>query len=189
MSIPDATHLLSLAASGDAGARSGLLSAVYEDLRRLARAKLASERAGHTLQPTDLVHESFVRLIEVERRKDWETKAQFFAAASEAMRWILVDYARGKATAKRGGSLHRVRTEPDGLANSAAPEDEILAVHEALDKLAERDGQKAELVKLRYFGGLTLQQAAEALGISRATASRHWKFAKAWLAMEIAENS
>jgi RNA polymerase sigma factor (TIGR02999 family) len=183
----DVTQLLTLAASGNANAVDDLLSAVYEDLRRLAREKMANERGWHTMQPTDLVHESFVRLIDVERRNEWQTRAHFFAAASEAMRWILVDHARSRATAKRGGNLRRVEAEPDQLPTKGESADEILAVHEALDRLAALDQQKAELVQLRYFGGLTLEQAAQALDISRATAARHWKFAKAWLAMEVSD--
>ncbi|WP_153557433.1 ECF-type sigma factor [Roseimaritima sediminicola] len=183
--MSDVAQLLTAAASGNAQAAEQLLSAVYEDLRRLARSKMAGERSGHSLQATDLVHESFIRLIDAERRNAWQTRAHFFAAAAEAMRWILVDHARRRATAKRGGDLRRVAAEPDALPSVTADEDQILAVHEALDRLAAEAPQQAELVKLRYFAGLTLEQAATALNISRATASRHWKFAKAWLAVEV----
>ena len=187
--MSDVTQLLSQANSGDSDASEALLSAIYEDLRRLARAKMAKERDGHTLQPTDLVHESFVRLIDVDRRKDWQSKAHFFAAASEAMRWILVDHARGKMTSKHGENPARLQADPDSLLDERTAESEILAVNEALEKLASQDQRKADLVKLRYFGGMTLEEAAIALGISRATAARHWKFAKTWLAMEISADS
>ncbi|MCG8653866.1 MAG: sigma-70 family RNA polymerase sigma factor [Pirellulales bacterium] len=185
--MSDVTQLLSKAESGDCDASDALFAAVYDDLRQLARDRMAKEQAGHTLQPTDLVHESFVRLIGADQQQDWQSKAHFFAAASEAMRWILVDHARRKKAAKRGGKLARVQAQPEELPAEKASEDEILAVDEAVEKLASQDPQKADLVKLRYFGGMTLKEAAIALGLSRATAARHWKFAKAWLAIEISD--
>jgi RNA polymerase sigma factor (TIGR02999 family) len=160
---------------------SDLLSLVYEELRRLAARKMASEAPGHTLQPTALVHEAWLRLTHDDKRQ-WNDRSHFFAAAAEAMRRILVDSARRKQAQRHGGNLERVAMPEMAMAGS---EDQIVAVDEALEKLAQHDPQKANLVKLRYFVGMTIEEAAEALGISIPTATRHWAYARAWLATEL----
>jgi RNA polymerase sigma factor (TIGR02999 family) len=154
---------------------------VYDELRRLAADKLAREQAG-TFQATALVHEAWLKLGGPGQR--WESRAHFFGAAAQAMRQILVDQARRKAARRHGGGQERVDLQESQIVGGA-PEDELLAVHEALDALAAQDPAKAELVKLRYFAGLTMEQAAEVLGISLATANRHWAFARAWLYQEL----
>ncbi len=168
---------------GDDRAADRLLKAVYDELRRLAAGKLSHERPGQTLQATALVHEAYLRLLGGEAGR-WENSAHFFAAAAEAMRRILVDSARRKARVKHGGGLQRREVDeadaivmPDSL--------DLIALDEALDKLACEDKVKADLVKLRYFAGLTVEQAGRVLGISRATADRYWTFARAWLYGEI----
>ena len=179
----DITRILNAADHGDARAATELLSLVYEELRRLAASKMASEAPGQTLQATALVHEAWLRLTNDDRRK-WNDRTHFFAAAAEAMRRILVDNARRKQAQRRGGN--RQRTElPEIACPVAENEDQILAVNEALEKFAGQDKQKAELVKLRYFVGMTIEEAAEVLGISTGTAKRHWAYARAWLAQEI----
>ena len=181
--VNDVTHILNAAAKSDARAANELLSLVYEELRRLAAAKMASETPGHTLQATALVHEAWLRLTNDERRK-WNDRTHFFTAAAEAMRRILVDNVRRKRAERHGGSLERVEM-PENACAVAGNDDQILAVNEALEKFAAQDQQKAELVKLRYFVGMTIEEAAEALGISSGTAKRHWAYARAWLAQEI----
>ncbi len=171
------TEVLAAAARGEPGAAAELLPLVYAELRRLAAARLAAERPGHTLDPTGLVHEAYLRLV---GNQTFDGRGHFFAAAAEAMRRILVDAARRRAAVKRGGGLERVE-----LADVAAPEgvpaEELLALDAALERFAAEHPEKAELVKLRYFAGLTLDEAAAARGVSAATAKRHWAFAKAWL--------
>ena len=163
-----------------------LLPLLYQELRRLAAGLLARERPGQTLQATALVHEVWLR-VQGDASQRWESRRHFFAAAAEAMRRILIDNARRKQAARHGGGLHRSEREPDDLPIAGgAPDDELLAVHEALDALAGHDPRKAELVKLRYFVGLTLEEAAVALGISERTAKRDWTYARAWLYLEIA---
>lgn len=181
--MDDVTHMLEALERGDARVADRLLAAVYEELRRLASARLARESPDHTLQPTALVHEAYLRLVG-DGGADWRNRAHFFAAAAEAMRRILVESARRKARLKRGGDRQRVALEH---ADAAAPEEslDLLALDEALGRLAERDAEKAELVKLRFFAGLSVQEAADVLGISRATADRHWAYARAWLYDEI----
>jgi RNA polymerase sigma factor (TIGR02999 family) len=168
---------------GEPKAANELLSLVYEELRRLAAAKMALEAPGQTLQPTALVHEAWLRLTNDDQRK-WNDRTHFFAAAAEAMRRILVDNARRKRAERHGGGQQRVEM-PELAAEVLETDDRVLAVNEALEKFAALDPQKAELVKLRYFAGMTLEQAAEALGISERTAKRHWAFARAWLHEEI----
>jgi RNA polymerase sigma factor (TIGR02999 family) len=185
--MSDVTRILDAVAAGDADASWQLLPLVYEELRRLAALKLAQEAPGQTLQPTDLVHEAYLRLVGVEAEQRWNSRGHFFAAAAEAMRRILVENARRKRTLKRGGGLAREYLEEASLAAPETDED-VLAVDEALDKLAARDPAKAELVKLRYFGGLTVAQAAATLGISTTTADRYWAYARAWLYREITRN-
>ena len=177
--MSEVTHLLDAAASGDHQAAAAVLPLVYDDLRRLAAARMNHEPAGHTLQPTALVHEAFLRLIGG-ADAGWHGRAHFFGAAAVAMRRILVESARARGRGKRGGG--RARDYPDLDALSAdAPADDILALHDALDRLGEADPVKAKLVELRFFGGLTLDQAADCLGISPSTADRGWRYARAWL--------
>lgn len=179
----DLTHILNSAGLCDARPANELLSLVYEELRCLAAAKMASEAPGQTLQATALVHEAWLRLTSDEKRK-WNDRTHFFAAAAEAMRRILVDNARRKRAQRHGGGHHRTDM-PEIACAVAQNEDRVLAVNEALEKFATQDKQKAELVKLRYFVGMTIDEAAEALGISTPTATRHWAYARAWLAQEI----
>ena len=181
----DVTQLLNAAGSGDPQAAGELLTLVYGELRRVAASKMARESPGQTLQPTALVHEAWLRLTSDEERQ-WNDRTHFFAAAAEAMRRILVDNARRKRAKRHGGELKRVEV-PEIVSPLEQDEDRILAVNEALEKLAARDQPKAELVKLRYFVGLTTAEAAEVLGISVPTADRHWAYARAWLAREIRE--
>jgi RNA polymerase sigma factor (TIGR02999 family) len=178
--MSDVTRLLEAAATGDPLAASNLLPLVYDELRKLAHCRLAEEPAGQTLQATALVHEAYLRLVGGSAPGDWNGRGHFFAAAAEAMRRILVEQARKRLAAKRGGQLARAALDPDGLA-APAPDEELVALHEALDRLAEKHPEKAELVKLRYFAGLTADQAADALGVSPSTADRHWSYARAWL--------
>jgi RNA polymerase sigma factor (TIGR02999 family) len=181
--VNDVTNILNAAGQGDTRAANELLSLVYEELRRLAAAKMASEAPGHTLQATALVHEAWLRLTSDEKRK-WNDRTHFFAAAAEAMRRILVDNARRKRAERHGGDRQRIEM-PEIASAVSESEDKVLLVNEALEKFALLDPQKAELVKLRYFVGMTLDQTAEALGISERTAKRYWAFARAWLHEEI----
>ncbi|MGE3821339.1 MAG: sigma-70 family RNA polymerase sigma factor [Isosphaeraceae bacterium] len=176
----------------DASVESGpwatdrLLPLVYDELRRLAAARLSREAPGITLQPTALVHEVYLRLVGSDLETPWDGRGHFFAAAAEAMRRILVDQARRKRALKRGGGLDRLDVDPDRIAIPLAETaEDLLALDEALERLALRHPDKAELVKLRYFAGLTGDQAAKALGISTATAERHWAYARAWLRVEV----
>ena len=174
------------AAAGDGGkAASELLPLVYEELRRLAAHKLANEVPGQTLQPTALVHEAWLRLVRPSGNR-FENQAHFFAAAAEAMRRILIERARSKARLKRGGHWERVNLDDLQLATETQPAT-LLSVDEALQKFAAQYPDKAELIKLRFFAGLSLPEAAEALGLSLTTAKRHWAFARAWLYGELAE--
>jgi RNA polymerase sigma factor (TIGR02999 family) len=179
----DLTQLLNAAASGDAQAANELFEQVYHELRRLAAQKMAREAPGHTLQATALVHEAWLR-IGGDQQPLWQNRAHFFKSAAEAMRRILVDQARRKSAQRRGGNWRRIN-KGEQLLSAEEPEDKLLAVHEALDKFALVDPVKAELVKLRYFVGLKITEAAAILGISEPTAKRHWKYARAWLAREI----
>ena len=170
---------------GDPQAASRLLPLVYEELRRLAAKKMAAEHPGQTLQATALVHEAWLRLGG-DQQTAWRNRAHFFAAAAEAMRRILIDNARRKRALRHGGQVVRVDLELDDLELAAGMDDEqLLALHEALDGLATHDAVKAELVKLRFFAGLTLPEAAQALELSEATAKRYWAYARAWLYREI----
>ena len=181
--MSEVTRILEAIQRGEPKAAEELLPLVYSELRKLAAVKMASEAPGQTLQPTALVHEAWLRLAGKDDRK-WNDRTHFFAAAAEAMRRILVDNARRKQAERHGGS-HQRTNMPDIACPVAENEDQVLAVNEALEKLAAQDKQKAELVKLRYFVGMTIEEAAEALGISSATAKRHWAYARAWLAEEI----
>ena len=181
--MTEVTRILSALEQGDAKAAEQLLPLVYEELRKLAAQKMAQEAPGQTLQATALVHEAYVRLVDSNRVQHWDSRGHFFAAAAEAMRRILIDQARRKQSQKRGGSLRRL--QPDAAALLAAPEDpeadELLALDEALRQFEIEEPLRARLVKLRYFAGLPLQDAAEALGISTAAAKRHWVYARSWL--------
>lgn len=183
--MTDVTRLLQQIDGGDPRAADELLPLVYDQLRRLAGQKLRHENPGQTLQSTALVHEAYVKLVAGEYQQSFANRRHFYAAAAEAMRRILVDNARRKQSAKHGGEFERQPLEDQVDPNSSSSPDDLLAISEALDKLSVEDPQKAELVKLRYFAGLTLPEIAEMLGISRATASRHWTYAKAWLYDEI----
>jgi RNA polymerase sigma factor (TIGR02999 family) len=173
-------RLLSALEHGDPSASEQLLPLVYDELRQLAAEKMAQERPGQTLEATALVHEAYLRLVAVENPQRWNSRAHFFAAAAEAMRRILIENARRKRGPKRGGGRERVNLDEAALLTEESPED-LLSLSEALDQLGREDAAKAALVKLRYFAGLSVQEAADALGISRATADRYWAYAKAWL--------
>ena len=175
----DLTRILNAIEQGDKRAIDQLVPALYQELRQLAAFKLCRERPGQTLQPTALVHEAYLRLAGEEGR-NWKSRTHFFAAAAEAMRRILIENARRKHRLKRGAGLQRVDLDQAETASGQSAE-ELIAVDEALTKLADVDKTKAEIVKLRYFGGLTLEQAADVLGISPTTAKRHWTYARAWL--------
>jgi RNA polymerase sigma factor (TIGR02999 family) len=182
--MSEVTRILSAIHDGDPGASDRLLPLVYDELRKLAAARLAQESPGQTLQPTALVHEAYLRLVDVEKAQNWNSRGHFFAAAANAMQRILVDNARRKGRLKRGGQCSRL--DLDGL-DVAAPEeaDDLLALDEALAALAAADAQAAELVKLRYFAGLTVKQAAECLGVSPRSADFLWAYARAWLLQKL----
>jgi RNA polymerase sigma factor (TIGR02999 family) len=181
--MQEVTQILNAIESGDPLAATQLLPLVYTELRKLAAAKMAREMPGQTLQPTALVHEAWLR-VSGPNQQNFRNRAHFFGAAAEAMRRILIDNARRKHALRHGGNLARVDIEETNIA-APADDDQLLAVHEALDKLAAEDKQKAELVKLRYFVGLTIEEASEVLNISTPTAKRWWAYAKAWLYREI----
>jgi RNA polymerase sigma factor (TIGR02999 family) len=184
----DVTRILSAIEQGDPQAAGQLLPLVYDELRRLAAQKLAGEAPGHTLQATALVHEAYLRLVGPEDNPLWESRGHFFAAAAEAMRRILVESARRRGRQKRGGGRPRVDLLEADLTVDDPP-DEMLAVDDALERLEAEDPQAAELVKLRYFAGLSVEEAAQALGMSRATAYRHWSYARAWVRCEVLGDS
>ena len=182
--MSDVTRILVAIEQGDARAADRLLPLVYQELRRLAAQKMSQERPGQTLQATALVHEAYIRLVGNEAR-NWHSRGHFFSATAEAMRRILIENARRKRRLKHGGGRQRVELEDADLAIKE-PSDNLIALDEALAKLTEEDKVVAELVKMRYFAGLTVEQAAEILGISRRTADRYWAYARAWLYQEIA---
>jgi RNA polymerase sigma factor (TIGR02999 family) len=186
-SVPDVTRLLNDASGGDPQAAVALLPLVYDQLRRLARQKMRNERPEQTLQATALVHEAFLRLVGGDGGGNWKGRWHFFAAAAEAMRRILVEDARRKSRQKRGGDRRRVTLEDLTVTIDERPE-ELLALDEALSAFATVHPEKANLVQLRYFAGLTNEEAAQALGISSSTADRHWAFAKAWLYRRITKS-
>jgi RNA polymerase sigma factor (TIGR02999 family) len=185
--MPDVTHILSAIDRGDPHAAEQLLPLVYDELRRLAAEKLAQERPCQTLQATALVHEAYLRLVDVDSAPHWNSRGHFFAAAAEAMRRILVESARRKKRQKRGGDWRRWDIEVNEPAVEG-PGADILAVDEALTEMAREHPEKVELVKLRYFAGMTLAEAAAALGISTATADRRWRYARAWLARRLRQD-
>ena len=183
MGMSDVTRILTAIERGEARAADQLLLLVYEELRRLAAQKLSREPPGQTLQATALVHEAYLRLVGTEGQT-WKGRTHFFAAAAEAMRRILIENARRKHRLKHGGGLQKVDLNSADIAIGEPPED-VIALDEALTKLGEQEPAVAELVKIRYFAGLTLDQAAEILGVSRRTADRYWAYARAWLYKEI----
>lgn len=182
--MSDVTKILQQIESGDPTAANELLPLVYDELRKLAAAKLANEKAGQTLQATALVHEAYVRLVDQSTPQSWDGRGHFFGAAAESMRRILVERARKKKRLKRGGE--RVRAdllEHDVVINSAV--DEVLAVDDALERLGEEDPMAAKVLKFKYYCGLSVDDAAKAIGVSRATAYRHWTYARAWVRAEL----
>jgi RNA polymerase sigma factor (TIGR02999 family) len=183
--MTDVTHILSQIEAGDPSAAEELLPLVYDELRRLAAQKLATEKPGQSLDPTGLVHEVYLRLFgSNSHASSLDTRGHFLAAAAQGMRRILIDRARRRNAQKRGGGLKREDLELAEL-SAPMPDDELLALHEALERLAELDPAKARLVELRYFVGLTGDEAARVLGISPATADRNWAYARAWLQTEV----
>jgi len=179
----EVTRIINAIEQGDARAADRLLPLVYDELRRLASQKMSREEPGQRLQATALVHEAYIRLVG-EQAQNWESRTHFFAAAAEAMRRILIDNARRRKSLKRGGGRQRLDLDNVAILDDGGSDD-ILALDEALRKLAENDKVKADLVKLRYFAGLTMGQTAEMLGISRSTAGEYWAYARAWLLLEI----
>jgi RNA polymerase sigma factor (TIGR02999 family) len=183
--MSEVTRILSVIEQGDPHAAEQLLPLVYDELRKLAAQKLMQEKPGQTLQATALVHEAYLRLVDVDKAPHWNSRGHFFAAAAEAMRRILVEQARRKRRLKRGGGLQPIDIDDIEIAVEG-PSDDLVALDEALTKLAEQHPDKAALVKLRYFAGLTISEAAATLGISTATADRYWTYARAWLYRELA---
>jgi RNA polymerase sigma factor (TIGR02999 family) len=182
--MTEATKILAAIAGGDHQAVDRLLPLVYDELRTLARQKLAREKPDQTLQATALVHEAYLRLVGSDASPAWDTRGHFFAAAAEAMRRILIENARRKRRTKHGGQLRRMDLDVVSLAVDA-PHEDVVAISEALDRLAQTDPQAAEFVKLRYFAGLSVDEAAGVLGISPRTAQRDWAYARAWLYREL----
>lgn len=184
----DVTRILADIEHGDPAAAEQLLPLVYDELRRLAAMKMASERPDLTVQATALVHEAYIRLVDTATPQHWNGRGHFFAAAAEAMRRILVESARRRSAQKRGGDRQRMPLEAVDVGHPNAAE-QLLALDAALSRFAQRDPVKAKLVSLRYFGGLTIEEAAKALGVSTATANRHWSYARAWLQTEIGDDA
>lgn len=187
-SMADVTQILSQIEAGDPSAAEQLLPLVYQELRKLAANRLAQEKPGQTLQATALVHEAYLRLVGNDPNGQiWENRGHFFAAAAEAMRRILIDQARAKDSLRRGGDLQR-HDVVDIEIVTPEPSADLLRLNDALERFTVRDPEKAQLVKLRYFAGLTIPQAAQALGISSTTAERHWAYARAWLHAELSRD-
>lgn len=185
----EVTCILKLIESGDTQAPATLLPLVYEELRRLAAQKMVNESRGQTLQATALVHEAYVRLVDRNEAQSWSHRGHFFAAAAEAMRRILVDNARRKRRIKHGGGWNRIDLpEVEIFDDALNKHEQLIELDDALDKLAEEDPSSAEVVKLHFFGGLSLEVVAELLGISRATTYRHWAYARSWLKLELRKN-
>jgi len=186
--MTEVTRILKAVENGEPGASDDLLPLVYDELRRLAGQRMAREKPGQTLQPTALVHEAYLRLVDVEQAQTWHSKGHFFAAAAEAMRRILVERARRKVALKRGGDRRRVELGPvDAVAS--APLDDLLALEEARTRLKAVDPVAAQLVELRYFAGLTMAQAADALGLPLRTAERTWTYGRTWLHRALSEGA
>jgi RNA polymerase sigma factor (TIGR02999 family) len=185
--MSDVTQILERIEAGDPGSAEKLLPLVYDELRKLAATRLANEKPGQTLQATALVHEAYLRLVDVDEAQHWNSRGHFFAAAAEAMRRILVENARRKRSQKSGGRHGRLSLEDADLP-MLADNEKLLAVDDALERLAAEAPDVAALVKLRVFAGLTVTEAAQALGVSRTTAFRHWTYARAWLRAEFADD-
>ena len=186
--MTDVTRILSAIEQGDASAAEQLLPLVYDELRKLAAQKMAQEKPGQTLQATALVHEAYMRLVDVEKAQRWDSRRHFFSAAAEAMRRILVDNARRKDGPRRGGGRRRVSLEEEHLPDPARSSD-LLDLDEALSRLEQHDAAAAELVKLRYFAGMTMPQAADALGMSLRTVERNWTYARTWLHRALSDDT
>ena len=182
--MSDVTRILSAIEQGDPDAAEELVPLVYDELRRLAEQRLAHEKPGQTIQATDLVHEVYLRLVDVETAQHWNSRGHFFGAAAEAMRRILVERARHKRSLKAGGDRRRRDLSDVDLA-TAEPDVDLLALNEALEKLERQDKRRAEVVKLRFFAGMTIEQVAQTLGISISTAGSDWTYARCWLRLEI----
>jgi RNA polymerase sigma factor (TIGR02999 family) len=182
--MSEVTRILFAIEQGDPHAAAELLPLVYDELRKLAADRIAQERPGQTLQATALVHEAYLRLVDDKKAQPWDSRGHFFAAAAEAMRRILVESARKKKRLRHGGGRRRVDLQ-EAISLADSPQDDLLALDEALTRLAVREPAKAELVKLRYFAGLSIDEAADLMHISRSTAKRYWAFARAWLLAEI----
>ena len=183
--MSDVTHILSQIESGDSSATERLLPLVYDELRKLAAVRMLRESPDLTLQPTALVHEAYLRLVDVDFVQTWNSRGHFFAAAAEAMRRILVERGRHSSSLKAGGGQHRYQELPVVGTPGEYSALDLLALNEAIEKLEARDPRKAQLVKLRFFAGLTMQQAASALGISSSTADNDWAYARCWLRVEM----
>ena len=186
--MSDVTQILSQIEDGDPSAADALLPLVYEELRKLAAARLRHEKPDQTLQATALVHEAYLRLVDVEKQQRWDGRGHFFAAAAESMRRILVENARKQRAKKRAGDRQRVDLDDVTLAIEA-PCDDLLALNEALEKLEAKHKLRAEVVKLRFFAGLTIPQVAQTLGISSSTADNYWAYARAWLRLEMSTDT
>ena len=182
--MTDVTQILNAIESGDPSAAEQLLPLVYDELRKLAAQKMAQEKPGQTLQATALVHEAYIRLVDAEKAQHWDSRGHFFAAAAEAMRRILVENARRRESLKAGGGWQRIDM-PDVAGQSSLSSSDLIAIDEALQKLECQDPRKAELVKLRFFSGLSIEQAAAILGVSPSTANADWVYARSWLRLEI----
>lgn len=187
-SMSDVTQILNQIESGDRQAAKELLPMVYEELRKLAAARMANERSDHTLQATALVHEAYVRMVNTKKVQNWDSRGHFFAAAAEAMRRILVDNARRKNRPKHGGGLERVELSESVSVTDNLKGHDLIDLNDALERLAVKDARKAELVKLRFFAGLSGAQAAQVLGIAESTADLDWAYAKTWLRVEMSES-
>lgn len=185
--MSDATRILSQIKQGDSSAAEQLLPLLYDELRQLATAKLANEKPGQTLQATALVHEAYLRLLGGENEPQWNSRGHFFGAAAEAMRRILIESARRKKSLQAGGEFDRISIHESEFA-ADGQSDDLLALDEALQKLETQSPRKAQVVKLRYFAGLTIQQTAEALDIAPSTAIADWSYAKGWLKLELSKN-
>ena len=178
--MSDVTHILSQVESGDSSAANKLLPLVYNELRRLAVARMACERPEHTLQATALVHEAYLRLVDVEKAQQWDSRSHFFMAAAEAMRRILIEYARKSNSLKRGGARERIELTEELVATMDQNARDLVDIDELLSQLAVEDSEAAEMVKLRVFAGLSVEEAGKLLGMDRTTAFANWKFARAW---------
>lgn len=180
--MSDVTRILSQIESGDPSAAEKLLPLVYEELRRLAKSRMADERSDHTLQATALVHEAYIRLVDVEKVQQWDSRGHFFSAAAEAMRRILIESANRKRSQKRGGNRERIELGDDLAATYSDQSGDLIDFNESLELLALEDAEAAELVKLRLFAGLSVEEAGQVLGMERTVAYVNWKFARAWFA-------